>query len=189
MKIHTSRLSTNQLIQLSQQVLNPSDMRHVGALMRAHVSGSTPNWNREELIAFITVRNGGTPPDQILENMASAQLRKEVETKQPVQQDGVVLRVIDLGKQGQPAPQDPRAAMFVNCATCNKQIAVPAAQANQPAFCSQKCFGAAKNQAANDEHAMLVFMQSTPQFYPCEVNFKEIGDQLERWKKTNVTTD
>jgi hypothetical protein len=55
-------------------------------------------------------------------------------------------------------------------------------------YCSKQCLQAATNQAANDEHAMLLFMQNTPQFYPCEVNFKEIGDQLERWKKTNVTT-
>src|ERR1700678_164191 len=126
MKVPTSRLSTNQLIQLSQQVLNPSDMRHVGALMRAHVSGSTPNWNREELIAFLTARNGGTPPDQILENMASAQVRKEVETKQPVQQDGVVLRVIDLSQQGK-APAPSPLALYAHACNggCGVRLALP----------------------------------------------------------------
>jgi len=176
----TSNLSTNQLFQLSKQVLNNQDTRHVEWLMRA------PERNRQDIINFI-VKRAGKAPDEIVQGMAIAAAERANPKPAPVANDSLAVRIIDLSAPSAPA-QDPRAALFVNCATCNKQIAVPAAQANVPAFCSPKCFGAAKTQAANDEAAMLVFMRQTPQFYPCEINFKEIGDQLERWKKTNITT-
>jgi endogenous inhibitor of DNA gyrase (YacG/DUF329 family) len=187
MKRYTSILQTNQLIQLAQQVLNDSDKRHVASLMRAHLSGSTPDWNRQELIDFLAARNGNTPPDQILNNIAEAQRRKVAATQQQAKQDGggVMLKFIDLSKQSQPA-QDPRAAVFIDCPVCGKQFAVPVAQKDS-AYCSKQCFQASKNQASNDEHAMRVFMQSTPQFYPCAVNFQALGNELERLKKTNIS--
>jgi hypothetical protein len=176
----TSNLSTNQLFQLSKQVLNNQDTRHVEWLMRA------PERNRQDIINFI-VKRAGKAPDEIVQGMAIAAAERANPKPAPVANDSLAVRIIDLSAPSAPA-QDPRAALFVNCATCDKQIAVPAAQANVPAFCSPKCFGAAKTQAANDEAAMLVFMRQTLQFYPCEVNFREIGDQLERWKKTHITT-
>jgi hypothetical protein len=188
MKRYTSALQTNQLIQLAQQVLNESDRRHVGSLMRAHLSGSTPDWNRQELIDFLAARNGNTPPDQILNNIAEAQRRKVAATEQQPRHDGggVMLKFIDLSKQNQLAPQDPRAAVFIDCPVCGKQFAVPVARKDS-AYCSKQCLQAATNQAANDEAAMLVFMRQVPQFYPHLANFQALGAELERLGKTKVT--
>jgi endogenous inhibitor of DNA gyrase (YacG/DUF329 family) len=187
MKRYTSVLQTNQLIQLAQQVLNDSDKRHVASLMRAHLSGSTPDWNRQELIDFLAARNGNTPPDQILSNIAEAQRRKVTATQQQPKRDGggVMLKFIDLSKQSQPA-QDPRAAVFIDCPVCGKQFAVPVAQKDS-AYCSKQCLQAATQQAANDEAAMLVFMRQIPQFYPHPANFQTLGNELERLGKTKVT--
>jgi hypothetical protein len=176
----TSNLSTNQLAQLSKQVLNNQDWRHVEFLMRA------PERNRQDIINFI-VKRAGKAPDEIVEGMAIAAAERANPKPVPVDKDAIAVRIINLSAPSAPA-QDPRAAIFVDCCVCSKQIAVPAARANEAVYCSKQCLQAATNQAANDEHAMLLFMQNTPQFYPCEVNFKEIGDQLERWRKTNVTT-
>lgn len=176
----TSNLSTNQLAQLSKQVLNNQDWRHVEFLMRA------PERNRQDIINFI-VKRAGKAPDEIVEGMAIAAAERANPKPVPVDKDAIAVRIIDLSAPTA-SPQDPRAAMFVNCCVCSKQIAVPAARANEPAYCNKQCLQAATQQAANDEAAMLVFMRSTPQFYPCQANFKEIGDQLDRWKKTNVTT-
>jgi endogenous inhibitor of DNA gyrase (YacG/DUF329 family) len=181
----TSKLTNAQLLAVAQQVLNPRDADHVKWYFTRGTAN--PDFFRQDAIQFITKRAGKTP-DQLADGIVAAQIRREEEAKKPVQaaSDAIAVRIVDLSAPTS-TPQDPRAAVFIDCPVCGKQFAVPVAQKDS-AFCSPKCFGAAKNQAANDEHAMLVFMQNTPQFYPCEVNFKEIGDQLERWKKTNVTT-
>jgi len=129
----------------------------------------------------------GQSIEQLMNMVTQFQAQKD--KPKPVQTavDAVAVRIIDLSAPTA-SPQDPRAAMFVNCCVCSKQIAVPAARANEPAYCNKQCLQAATQQAANDEHAMLVFMQSTPQFYPCAVNFQALGNELERLKKTNVTT-
>jgi endogenous inhibitor of DNA gyrase (YacG/DUF329 family) len=181
----TSKLTNAQLLAVAQQVLNPRDADHVKWYFTRGTAN--PDFFRQDAIQFITKRAGKTP-DQLADGIVAAQIRREEEAKKPVQaaSDAIAVRIVDLSAPTS-TQQDPRAAVFIDCPVCGKQFAVPVAQKDS-AFCSPKCFGAAKNQAANDEHAMLVFMQNTPQFYPCEANFKEIGDQLERWKKTNITT-
>jgi hypothetical protein len=65
-------LSTDQLIQLAKEILKPNELRHVDWLMRAHTIGSTPNWNRQNLIEYIASCNNGTDPDQIVRNRDAA---------------------------------------------------------------------------------------------------------------------
>src|ERR1700732_5335433 len=119
----TSTLTTDQLIGLAHKILNNADGRHVDYLMRAHTSGSTPHWNRQELIAFLAARNGGTEPDTIVQNMTDAALRqKQTETKQMQKTDGFVVNVIDGGgrlnvggSQNKSAEQAPNTLFRVLC--------------------------------------------------------------------------
>jgi endogenous inhibitor of DNA gyrase (YacG/DUF329 family) len=174
----TSNLSTNQLAQLSKQVLNNQDWRHVEFLMRA------PERNRQDIINFIAKR-AGKAPDEIVEGMALAAAERAKPKPAPTAGDAIAVRVIDLSAPTS-APQDPRAAVFIDCPVCGKQFAVPVAQKDS-AYCSKQCLQAATQQAANDEAAMLVFMRQIPQFYPHPANFQTLGNELERLGKTKVT--
>jgi hypothetical protein len=192
-KQFSSKFSTDQLIQLSKQVLNPTDIRHVNALMRAHVTGSTPNWNRQELIAFIAARNGGTPPDQILENMAAAALRKQ--TSSTLQQDGggAVLRYIDLSAP-KTAPQNPYIVVAVQChGNCGQRVHVTVGDLNKfgVAYCPRcaPAAAAAIQPEADMAKAYQDFLEQVPQFYPSPTNIQMISNEIERRKVARVTPD
>lgn len=189
-KQFSSKFSTDQLIQLSKQILNSADVRHVDALMRAHVTGSTRDWNRQELIAFIAARNGGTLPDQVVENMAAASARKQQATQnQPQDGGGLAVRIIDLSEASKPAPANPRAAVFVDCVICRKEIAVPESKSHEPVFCSQGCKdrAAAKTNAAT--RALETFVTEVPQFYICDYNENLLLNYLKGRGVTELTSE
>lgn len=182
-----SKLTVQQLYALGQHIVADPELHrnfYIGNQVR-HLEWCAQRNKPEEAEQYF-IRTFGKTAEQIIQEISTFQIERAKPKPVPVDKDAIAVRVIDLSAPTS-TPQDPRAAVFIDCPVCGKQFAVPVAQKDS-AFCSPKCFGAAKNQAANDEHAMLVFMQNTPQFYPCEMNFKEIGDQLERWKKTNITT-
>src|SRR6266478_9892369 len=136
-KQYSSTLSTDQLIQLAHHIFKPNsqDIRYVGALMRAHTIGSTPHWNRQELIAFITDRNGGVEPDQLLKNMQeraanAAKPTHALPTSETIDQ-----------KTGKRLPREApkrRVAVFVPCFACGKDVAVPEDKADSRIWCDQK---------------------------------------------------
>jgi len=186
---HSSKFSTDQLISLAAQILNQNDMRHVHSLMRAHVTGSTRDWNRQELIAFIAARNGGTPPDQILDNMAAAALRKQTASTKREDGGGLAVRIVDLSEGSKPAPANPRAAVFVDCAICRKEIAVPESKSHEPVFCSQGCKDKAEAKTNAATSALETFVTEVPQFYICDYNESLLLSYLKGRGVTELTSE
>jgi len=191
-KQFTSTLSTDQLIALAKKILNPADVRHVDSLMRAHVTNSTPNWNRQELIAFIAARNGGTPPDQILDNMAAAALRKQTASTKREDGGGAVVNFIDLSQQNQSAAVNPNTLVAHPCSGgCGIRLAVPISDVQTGAatcWCPN-CLKVAQGQQKNDEAAFKDFLVQVPQFYNHPHNLAIIDAEIVRRNLQNVSAD
>ena len=78
----TSNLSNAQLLAVAQQTLNPRDADHVKWYFTRGTAN--PDFFREDAIRFITKRAGKTP-DQLVDGIVAAQIRREEEAKKPVQ--------------------------------------------------------------------------------------------------------
>jgi hypothetical protein len=115
----TSNLSTNQLFQLSKQILNNQDTRHVEWLMRA------PERNRQDIINFI-VKRAGKAPDEIVEGMAIAAAERAKPKPALTDRDAVAVRVIDLSQQGK-APVPSPLALYAHACNggCGIRLALP----------------------------------------------------------------
>jgi hypothetical protein len=188
MKVITSKLTTPQLEALAKQVLNAQDQRHVSYLMRS------PEYFRNDLIQFITAK-AGREPDQIVQGMAEAQLRKEqVKQKQQTQSDGggVVMRMIDLSKQGQPTPQAPNTLVAVGCGGCGVRLSITVAELEDHggAYCP-KCVVGAAAQVETAEKILQQFLVEVPQFYqdPKGYNAAIMSAEIERKNLANPTVD
>jgi hypothetical protein len=171
-KQFSSVLSTDQLIQLGHEILNAQDRRHIEALMKAHSTGSTPNWNRQELIAFIASRNGGTSPDQIVRNRDDRVAQSQKPTHAPP-------------TSAPPEPSKRRVAVFVPCFSCGRDVAIPEDKADQTVFCSDAC----RNKTQMNQSAAVVeltkFMEEVgTAFYDCDHNTNLMINYLRDHKLT-----
>lgn len=184
MRHHTSSLTTDQLFDLAKQVLNNQDQRHVAHLMKS------PEYFRQDIIDFISSRHGGTSPDDIVSNMQQAAARKrEAAQKQSQDNGGVAVRIIDLSEASKPAPANPRAAVFVDCAICRKEIAVPESKSHEPAFCSTACFQKAQakqTDAVGELEKFMAFVGNS--YYDCEPNTEAMTQYLRNHSKP-ITSD
>ena len=100
------------------------------------------------------------------------------------------VKIIDLGKQGQPQAQNPNTLVAVGCTGCGIRLSVTVAELEQyrEAYCP-KCLqkGIADNEAA--QNAIVQFLKEVPSFYPHEENIRLLGDECERRKITAPTLD
>ena len=100
------------------------------------------------------------------------------------------VKIIDLGKQGQPQAQNPNTLVAVGCTGCGIRLSVTVAELEQyrEAYCP-KCLqkGIADNLAA--QNAIVQFLKEVPSFYPHEDNIRLLGDECERRKITRPTID
>jgi hypothetical protein len=100
------------------------------------------------------------------------------------------VKIIDLGKQGQPQGQNPNTLVAVGCTGCGIRLSVTVAELEQyrEAYCP-KCLqkGIADNEAA--QKAIVDFIREVPSFYPHEANIRLLGDECERRKITTPTID
>ena len=121
MKVITSKLTTPQLEALGKQVLNAQDQRHLGFLMRS------PEYFRNDIIQFITAK-AGREPDDIVQGIVAAQMRREQEAKKPapVATDSVAVRIIDLSQQAK-APAPSPLALYAHACNggCGIRLALP----------------------------------------------------------------
>jgi hypothetical protein len=164
-KQYTSSLTTDQLIQLAHEIFKPDsqDIRYVGSLMRAHIIGSTRDWNRQELIAFITDRNGGVPPDQIIKNAKERAANPRPTHAPPT---------------SAPAPPPQRVYLVrVPCAAC--AVAVPEDKADSRVWCDQACMDKSNRLQNSAVNELTKFMGEVgTAFYDCQFNTDLMGGYL-----------
>jgi hypothetical protein len=157
-----------------------ADRRHVDALMRPHVIGSTPNFRREELIEFISSKNGGSSPDAILENIRAEVVKPKKETHAPPT------------SQLEPAVQlKYPTAVWVPCAGCNQEHVVKEdlVKTGQPLFCAA-CAGKlqARQKQVNDELTKWCNQPGlNEKYYDCEYNNQKMLAYIMQRKGGTVT--
>jgi hypothetical protein len=181
----SSKLSNQELQQLAKQILNKTDQYHINLLMErmAHPS-CAPDYFRQDMINFITVRSG-REPDQVVEGiLKKEEIRQQAERSRAKQPDGLaVIRHINFAEQGKPAAQNPNTLVAVGCTGCGIRLSVTVAELEElrEAYCP-KCLnkGVADNKAT--EAALDAFIKNVPQFYPHPDNIELLGKECERRK-------
>jgi hypothetical protein len=123
---------------------------------------------------------------------AAAVMNRKANPPQPasVQDNGAVaVRIIDLSEGSKPAPANPRAAVFVDCAICRKEIAVPESKSHEPAFCSTACVQKAQAKQTDAESELEKFMTFVGNsYYDCERNTEAMTQYLRSHSKS-ITSD
>jgi hypothetical protein len=120
----------------------------------------------EESERFFMKKFGKTV-EQIFNEIGDRAARKKVEAKQ--QQEAVVVRVTDLSKQGQPAPQNPNMLVAEAChGGCGLRLALPLAdvQAGAVTCWCLNCRPKAQKESVEAEKLLQAFLTGVPQFYP-----------------------
>lgn len=185
-----SSFTTDQLIQIAHETLKPDVIRAVDALMRAHTSGSTPNWDRDKLIALLMKEHGGVSPDQIGQHRVEQQRKRiEAQKKRADATSGQsVVKIVDLSAASKPAAAHPNMVIAALCSGCGAKIMVTYAylKATQFPTCDS-C--APKVEVANKQvqEIMRAFIKATPDFYPIDSNIMALAHEADRRKLTSVS--
>src|ERR1700728_3149581 len=185
----SSTLSTDQLIQLCHEVgvMKPAEIRHVDWLMKAHLTGSTPHFNREELISYFESTHGSDPDTYVYNRdfKAAEQSRSQPEGRTTV-------RIIDLSKQAQPAEVDPATLVAHPCdGGCGIRLALPLSdvRSNAPTRWCPACLKRSQATQKSDEAAARSFLEQVPESYNHAMNWEILGAAMEHHNITNVTAD
>ena len=98
------------------------------------------------------------------------------------------VKIIDLGKQGQPQAQRPDTAILVGCTGCGIRVTVTLGelQSGGAAYCP-KCLNQATVNANAIDKAVELFLREVPSFYPHPENLMFLAAECER-KKISVPT-
>jgi hypothetical protein len=86
-----------------------------------------PDFFRQDAIQFITKRAGKTP-DQLVDGIVAAQIRREEEAKKPAPtaSDAIAVRIVDLSQQGKAPAPSPLALYAHPCnGGCGIRLALP----------------------------------------------------------------
>jgi hypothetical protein len=162
----TSKLTNTQLLAVAQQTLNARDFDHVKWYFTRGTAD--PDFFRQDAIQFITKRAGKTP-DQLVDGIVAAQIRREEEAKKPKPNDGgTAVRILDLSKQGQPAAENPNMLVAEAChGGCGLRLALTLGevQAGAETCWCLNCRPKALLNSAAAEKLLQRFLTNVPSFY------------------------
>jgi hypothetical protein len=186
-----SKYTAMQIYALAQSIVADRELSrnyYFGNELRALEYNAQRNLP-EESERFFMKRFGKTV-EQILNEIGDRAARKKVEAKQ--QQEAVVVRVTDLSKQGQPAPQNPNMLVAEAChGGCGLRLALPLAdvQAGAVTCWCLNCRPKAQSNSAAAEKLLQRFLANVPSFYldPKGFNASIMAAEIDRRKLDNPT--
>jgi hypothetical protein len=184
-----SKLTNAQLLAVAQQTLNARDADHVKWFFTRGTAN--PDFFRQDAILFITKR-AGKSPDELVDGIVAAQMRREAEAKKPTSNDGTAVRIIDLSKQGQPAAQNPSMLVAEAChGGCGIRLALTLGevQAGAVTCWCLNCRPKAQSNSAAAEKLLQRFLANVPSFYldPKGFNASIMAAEIDRRKLDNPT--